>query len=125
MIKIAFATDDLTTISAHLGRAKKYLVVSVENGQVVAREERDKPAHHAHEDRHEHGHEQHGGHFHQNLLQPINDCQIVVARGMGRPAFESIQAASLQAILTERHTIDEALQAYLAGTLEHRPERVH
>ncbi len=44
-MKIAFATDDGKTISAHFGKASHYLVVSIENGQPVQNELRDKPAH--------------------------------------------------------------------------------
>jgi hypothetical protein len=33
MIKIAFATDDVVNISAHLGRAQKYLIYTIENSE--------------------------------------------------------------------------------------------
>ncbi|MEJ5224584.1 MAG: NifB/NifX family molybdenum-iron cluster-binding protein [Anaerolineales bacterium] len=127
-MKIAFATDNLTTISAHLGRARHYLVVTVENGQVVSRETREKPSHQQHEHAHDHhGHEdhKHDPGFHHRLVTPITDCQMVVARGMGKPALENVQAAGLQVVLTPLHTIEEALQAYLNGALEHHPQRVH
>ena len=125
MTKIAFATDDLTTISPHLGRAQKYLIYTIEDGKVTAQEEREKPVHdqgkHGEHEEHEHG----GGHFHNDMVQMITDCQVVVARGMGKPALESVEALGLQPILTELTAIEEALQAYLNGKLEHRPNRVH
>lgn len=43
--KIAFATDDLINISAHLKRASMYLIYAIENGQMTAQEERMKPVH--------------------------------------------------------------------------------
>jgi predicted Fe-Mo cluster-binding NifX family protein len=122
MTKIAFATDDLIKISPHLGRAKKYLIYTIQNGKVIAQEERVKPVHdHGKQE----GHEHHGGQIHNDMVQVIADCQIVVARGMGKPAFESVKKAELHTFLTELSTIEEALQAYLEGRLEHCPERIH
>jgi predicted Fe-Mo cluster-binding NifX family protein len=122
MIKIAFATDDLEKISAHLGRAQKYLIYTIENGQVVAQEERIKPVHnHGKQE----GHEHHGGHFHNDMVEVIRDCHVVIARGMSGPAIESVEKAGIQPILTELSAINEALQIYLEGRLVHRPNRVH
>jgi predicted Fe-Mo cluster-binding NifX family protein len=39
-MKIAAITDDGKTISQHFGRAPYYLVVTVENGQIVDHTER-------------------------------------------------------------------------------------
>lgn len=37
-IKIAAVSDDGQTISQHFGRAKYYTVLTIENGQIIARE---------------------------------------------------------------------------------------
>jgi predicted Fe-Mo cluster-binding NifX family protein len=64
MIKIAFATDDLVKISAHLGRAQKYLIYTIENGHVTAQEGRAKPVHnHGQQE----GYEHQGRHFHNDM----------------------------------------------------------
>ena len=44
-MKIAAITDDGNTISQHFGRAAYYLVVTVENGQIIDREFREKLGH--------------------------------------------------------------------------------
>jgi hypothetical protein len=44
-MKIAAITDDGKTISQHFGRAPYYLVVTVEGGEIVERELRDKLGH--------------------------------------------------------------------------------
>ena len=44
-MKIAAITDDGNTISQHFGRAQYYLVATVENGQIVNREMRNKLGH--------------------------------------------------------------------------------
>ncbi len=122
-MKIAFATDDLLTISAHLGRAQKFLVVTLDDaGQVVDREPRDKPAHGQHHDHHDHSH---SGHFHDSMASVIPDCDFVVARGMGRPAFAGMQAAGIEPLLTDIATINNAVAAWQAGELINHPERAH
>jgi len=45
-MKIAAVSDDGVTLSQHFGRAPLYVVVTVENGQVVDRETREKSGHH-------------------------------------------------------------------------------
>ncbi|GIV86880.1 MAG: hypothetical protein KatS3mg054_0909 [Chloroflexus sp.] len=122
-MKIAFATDDHHAISPHLGRAQWYEVVTIEQGQVVAREQRAKQ-HHTHHDHTAHDDHHHHGSHHW-LVEPVADCEIIVARGMGEPAWHAVQAAGKQAMCTALRTIDEAVQAYLAGTLVHEANRVH
>jgi len=46
-MKIAAVTEDGTTISQHFGRAPYYLVVTVEDGQIVNKEKEDKVGHHS------------------------------------------------------------------------------
>jgi predicted Fe-Mo cluster-binding NifX family protein len=59
--KIALVTDDEETISAHLGRALYYVVVTIEDGKITGRETRDKAGHHTFADE-PHDHEHGGGH---------------------------------------------------------------
>jgi len=44
-MKIACITDDGQTISQHFGRASHYMVVTVEQGQIVDHEMREKRMH--------------------------------------------------------------------------------
>lgn len=136
-MKIAAVTDDGQTISAHFGRAHRYLVVTVENGQVTAREQRDKAGHHhfheEHDHKHEHNHEQPAGHGfdagaqdrHARMIATITDCEVVLARGMGAGIYAGLQQAGIRPILTTVADIEQAVAAYLAGRLEDHPERLH
>ena len=45
-VKIAAITDDGKTISQHFGRARHYLVFTVEDGRILQQELRDKAGHH-------------------------------------------------------------------------------
>ncbi len=135
-MKIAIVTNDGRSISAHFGKARQFLVLTVENGEVVERETRDKPAHeHGH---HHHTHadstpvtmhdsapalEQHEPHNQNAAI--IHDCQVVLSRGMGKPMYNRLQANNIRVVLTNVVLIDEAVAAFLAGVLAEHPELVH
>ncbi len=122
--KIAVATEDGVTVSAHFGRAPYFQVLTIEEGQIVAREQRAKAFHpgehhHAHHDSTEHDAHASG------MIGVVRDCAAVIAGGMGNPAFASIQAANLTPILTDLRDIEQVARAYANGTLANRLERVH
>jgi predicted Fe-Mo cluster-binding NifX family protein len=135
-MKIAVVTDDGKTISAHFGRAAHYAVITIENGTVTGRELRDKPAHDGH---HHHHHQSDGiielqdsvtpgpgaGDTHGAMVAPITDCQVVISRGMGGGAYQSLRAAGLQPVITVVSDIDEAIRQFAEGKLEDHPERLH
>lgn len=136
-MKIAFVSEDAKTISQHFGRAPFYVVVTVENGQVVSRELREKLGHAQFAGQHGH-HEEHGysvgqGHGfdrasqdrHARMANAIADCAVLVARGMGAGAYENMRQAGIRPIITDIPTIDEAVQAFIMGRLTDHPERLH
>lgn len=128
--KIAFVTEDEQSISAHFGRAPKVLVITLEDGQEVAREVRAKEAHgghgHGHDHDHDHSHD-HGHHHrdHTSKFSAMTDCQVMVVRGIGSPAIAHAENMGLRVYLTREPSIDAALAAYLAGDLDHNANRVH
>lgn len=122
MIKIAIPTDDGETISKHLGQARYFQVITLENGQVQATEQRDK-ASHAH---HDHQHEHEGGvHPGGQMIEAIRDCQVLIAGGMGQPMYNRATASGLEVYLTGVDRIEEAVEAYQKGTLTSDMRRVH
>lgn len=135
MPKIAFPTDDGETISAHLGRARVFAVASYEDEGEVAFDERQKPQHgprpqsatsgdiELHDHAHEPGQHAHGGPG--GMLASIADCDVLIAGGMGEPAYEAAQRLGLEVVLTGQKRIHEALAAYRAGTLVTDLRRVH
>jgi predicted Fe-Mo cluster-binding NifX family protein len=136
-MKIAIVTDDGKTISQHFGRAEYYEVVVVEDGKVMGRERRAKPAH-----GHDHHHHQHAGEIqlheagemapptegastHGAMVRPIIDCQVLISRGMGTGAYNSLRASGIEPIITDVRDIDEAVGQYVQGVLASHPERLH
>ncbi len=126
-MKIAFVADDAHTISSHFGRAPQVVVVTVEDGREVAREVRSKEAHgQGHEQDHDHSHD-HGHHQrdHSSKFEPMRDCNVLVVRGMGGPAFDHARSMGLEVYMTAEKNIDAALAAYLTGKLDHDERRIH
>jgi predicted Fe-Mo cluster-binding NifX family protein len=131
-MKIAVITDDSQTISAHFGRAQFYEIFTIRDGQIVQRETRSKANHDLFGggDQHRHHGDSRGSdpaseHRHSLMIEPIRDCQVVLARGMGSGAFNRLASIGIRPWITEVVNIEEAVNAYLEGSLTDHPERVH
>jgi predicted Fe-Mo cluster-binding NifX family protein len=138
MPKIAFPTDDGVTISAHLGRARVFVVAEYEGDGEVRFEERAKPQHgqhqhgapaaggiRLHDEGHGHGHEPHAHSGPGGMLSPLADCNVLIAGGMGQPAYDSAERLGLKVVLTGQKRIAEAVEAYRTGGLTSDMRRVH
>ncbi len=145
-MKVAFVTEDGKTISEHFGRAPYFQVITVEDGQVLNREMREKPFHHiGDEDARQYdtgGQEANVNHLHQQqehhhglgpeagkrrkkMADVISDCTVVVSRGMGRPMYEALMEDNIRPIVTDMPDIEQALQMFIEGTLTNIQERIH
>jgi len=132
-MKIALITDDGKTISQHFGRAQYYLVVTIENGEIVNRELRSKLGH-AHFMSQPHIEEQSGQphgmdasshNKHLQMAEAIADCEVLLCRGMGMGAYESLKTRGIRPMVTDFAMIDEAVIAYANGELVDRIEKLH
>jgi predicted Fe-Mo cluster-binding NifX family protein len=121
-MKLAFPTQDGETIFSHFGQARFFKVLEVKDGVVVNAELREKEVHLHHEDE---PHHEHGGHHSHAMFDLLKDCEVLIAGGMGTPAFNRAQEQGLEVILTGERSIEKALQAYLQGTLHSDLRRVH
>jgi predicted Fe-Mo cluster-binding NifX family protein len=130
-VKIAAVTEDGVTISQHFGRAPYYVVLTVEDGQVIGREQREKVAHgrgadgHVHVEGQAHGFDAASQDTHGRMAAPIADCQVLLARGMGAGAHASLQQAGIRPVITTIANIDEAALQAANGTIVDHQERLH
>jgi predicted Fe-Mo cluster-binding NifX family protein len=135
MTKIAVVTEDGRTISQHFGRAPYYAVLTVENGHIVNREMREKWGHaqvagqggeEAHgSDPRGHGFDAAAQDRHSRMAAAIADCQVLLARGMGAGAYQSLAQAGIRPVVTDIAGIDQAVQAFIEGRLVDHPEWLH
>jgi predicted Fe-Mo cluster-binding NifX family protein len=122
MTKLAFPTDDGETISKHLGQARYFQVITLEDGQVQSSERRDKASHSPQD----HVHEPEGGiHPGQAMIDAIQDCQVLVSGGMGQPVYNRAISSGLEVYLTGEDRIMDAIQAYREGRLTSDTRRIH
>jgi tRNA-Thr(GGU) m(6)t(6)A37 methyltransferase TsaA len=134
-MKIAVITDDGQTISQHFGRAPYYLVFTIEDKKIVGKELRDKVGHRqfAQEDHHHaaendprgHGFGAHSDAKHARMIESIQDCEAIIVRGMGRGAYLAMEQANIRPVVAELADAEEAVKAYLDGTLVDHTERLH
>jgi predicted Fe-Mo cluster-binding NifX family protein len=132
-MKIAAITEDGKTISRHFGRARYYLVLTVEDGQIIDRELREKLGHtHFHNQAHQpeapgqpHGMGAASHNKHVQMSQVISDCQALLCGGMGRGAYESMLALNIKPVVTEFDNIEKAVMAYVDGKIVNRTEWLH
>lgn len=135
-MKIAIVTDDGITVSQHFGRARYYAVLSVEGQRVVAREMLDRGDTLLEVDEHEprqglsgnidcHGTGTAAAARHLAMVQPIADCQALLSGGMSWSARECLTSARIQPILTDIVDLEQAVGAYLDGSIVDHVEMLH
>ncbi len=125
-MKIAVVTNNGNVVSQHFGRAKFYAVYTVEDGKIITNELRERNAvhHYSHEHNHEHSHD----HSHQAddvehqlkhdaMAKELDDCQVLIAGGMGRSAYSRFFMHGLNVVLTDETNVEEAVKRYLTGNL--------
>jgi predicted Fe-Mo cluster-binding NifX family protein len=132
-MKIAVISEDGATISQHFGRAPLYVVATVENGKITGKENRDKAGHHTfaggeHPETapgERHGYDTGAQSRHAQMAQSINDCQVLIAGGMGWGAYDSLKSRGIEMIITDVNEIDDAVNRYLKGDLPNLMEKLH
>ncbi len=129
-MKVAIVTVDGKTVSQHFGRSPYFRVLTIENGSVVRDEMRERGTGHfangnqTHTESHSHRGQMGHGYGadadakHASMAAEISDCDILVAGGMGRGAYESFSRAGLNVILTDRASIDDVLTGIIDGSLK-------
>jgi predicted Fe-Mo cluster-binding NifX family protein len=131
-MKIAVVTEDEATISQHFGRAPYYLVYTVEDGNVIDKELRDKAGHHTFTTQHtetapgeRHGYGAGSQSKHDAMAGAISDCQVLISGGMGWGAYESMSGYNIEAVVTDISSADEAVRLYIEGKLPNLMDRLH
>lgn len=131
-MKIAAITDDGTNISQHFGRAPFYAVYTVEDKSIIKREMRDKMGHQqfVHQEGQldaagRHGFGPGSDQRHAAMATAIGDCDVLLTGGMGWGAFESMKQAGIRTVVTDIFKIEDAVQAYLDGTIVERTDLLH
>jgi predicted Fe-Mo cluster-binding NifX family protein len=132
-MKIAIVSDNESTISQHFGRAPYYIILTVENGKVVKQEKFERGAEGTcacgHSEEEGHHHASHSGPDsaakHNRMVDPIADCQVLIAGGMGYGAYDALKSRGLQVFITAEHSIQKAVELFFSGKLDNLMEKLH
>ena len=120
-MKIAVASNNGDTVAQHFGRARRFEVLTVEDGAVTGRETRGATGRHGTEGAE---HEGHGGGC-QQALAAVADCDVLIVGGMGGGAFARCRRAGLEPVLTDARRVEEAALRYARGDLPNLEGRLH
>ncbi len=132
-MKIAVATNTGDIVGQHFGRVTQYRVFTIADGKITGDELREKPTMHgAHHHPHSgtspegHGYGTEARQHHLTMIDPIRDCDVLIAGMMGRGAYEHIQDAGIKVVLTDETFVENTVTAFLDGRLRNKlEERVH
>jgi len=113
--RIAFPTDDGTTLCPHFGRAHYYKVVEITDGKVTVSELRDKFAH-VHGEEAQEGSEPSHDEVHGHMADAAHGCDTIIVGGMGPGAISAMTAAGYTVMQTDMSNLDEIVESYRAGT---------
>ena len=118
-MKIAIASDDEIKIAPHLGRTIGFVIVDIEDREVKSREYRNNDF-----TAHRRGHKGHGDEpgRHGPILSALKDCQVIISHGMGRRLISDLNVAGIDTYVTEEEDISKAIDLYINGKLDNRPE---
>ena len=121
-MRISIPTNDMTTISAHFGRTKGFMVYNILDGKIHFDQYKINTfTRHAKGDHEEHGSHNHN---HDGIFTAIGKCQVVISGGMGKHLYEEFNQNHMEVFVTEEKNIVKALDLYLKGELKTNTEKL-
>lgn len=129
-MKIALPSNDGTSVSAHFGRSRGFIVFETADHQILKEEYRENNVtghvqghHHDHDHDHHHGQgSENHAHSHAGILGVLSDCEAVIAGGMGHRLYTDLMAAGKKVYVTKENNARKAAELLLKDDLDHNPE---
>ena len=118
-MKIAIASDDGINIASHFGRTRGFIIFNIEDASISMQHYRDNTftgharglAGQGHEiDRH------------APIIDALKDCNVIIAKGMGRRIYDDLQHAGKEVIITDEDDAKYATELYIRDQLVNRHE---
>ncbi len=106
-------------MSRHFGRSAAFLVFDVQQSSIAGREKRSNAGLCSHEPDHDaHGQGCGSGvHSHRGVVEALADCEVVICSGIGDGAGNALATRGIKIVLADPGPAENAVAAYLAGTL--------
>jgi predicted Fe-Mo cluster-binding NifX family protein len=103
-MKIAVGTTDGLALCDHLARSSAFVVLEIQDRQVASKTVRER------------GTDACGNH--KSFVDILEGCSAVLCGGIGQGAADALAAHGIEPIVAAgKHTVDEAVDLYLAGRL--------
>lgn len=117
-MRIAIPTNDMTTVSAHFGRSKGFMIYDlndnkVSNFQYIL----NTFTSHAKNKGKEHDHGKHK-HSHDTILNSLAKCNVVIAGGMGKRLYNDFDKKGIQVYVTQEKSIHKTIELLIKGVLD-------
>ena len=122
-MRIAIPTNDMTTVSAHFGRSKGFMVYDLDKHKVTNFQYiLNTFTGHA---KNRHKEEEHGkhNHNHDSIFTALINCNTVIARGMGKRLLNEFAEKNIDVFITKEESINKTVDMILQGNLDHNPEQ--
>lgn len=117
-MKIAITSQNQRTVSGHAGRATRFVVYEVENGNVLNKELLEV-------DQQNTLHE----FFHNPRIpgkrHPVLDANVVITGSMGPGFIHHMAEFGIEPVMTDERDLDIVVQKYLDGTLNRMQPSAH
>jgi predicted Fe-Mo cluster-binding NifX family protein len=108
---IAIGSADGISVCGHLARSASFLILEIDDGQVISREVRVR------------GDDQCGRH--KTFVDLMQGCRAVLCGGAGQGAVDALAKAGVQVVVLARPMrVEDAVRGYLDGSLETTGARV-
>lgn len=108
-MKIAFPNEN-GSICPHFGKAPQFSFYEIEDGAIRSSSIVNTAAE---------------GHAARANFLAANAVDLLICGGIGQPAIDGLKEKGIEILNGAQGDIDEAVRAYLAGTLERNPGAVH
>ena len=123
-MKIAIPSDEGTYLSQHFGRTLGFAVYEIKDDKIISQEYRknDFTGHiFGHHEQHQHQGEEHfdhAQHSHHRIINALNDCEVVIAGGMGRRLLDDLTGAGKKIYITSEPEISKVVEMFIEDTLQ-------
>lgn len=112
-MKIAIASQDQQTITAHAGRCQNFWVYETSQETVLGKSLLALP-----KEQSFHNSSPHEAH-------PLDEVQVLIAGGMGSELARRLASKGIEGIVTRETNPDQAVSAYLEGSLTRESPETH
>ena len=119
-MKIAVPTNNMSTISAHFGRSKGFMVYNLLDHKITFNQYAINTfTRHAIGEYEDHDEDNHN---HDRIFSAIGKCQVVLTGGISKHLYDEFNQKGIEVFVTPERNIVKALELYVNGILDHNEE---